>query len=134
MLTSLLAELTPEAKLERRIDKFFKRAAVPTSALVGVLAELGQFYAEQVHEAVAVFAYEEAVHSIALADRMRPLIHMLQDIAMPIGITVSLWGLIEVMMGNIESGKSKLKWAIIGFIGMFLIPEVFYAIRDAFQR
>lgn len=66
-----------------------------------------------------------------LADKLMPLIHLLQDFALPVGIGMATWGLIEVMIGN-PGGKQKIKSAVIGFIGIFLIPTIFYAIRDAF--
>lgn len=68
-----------------------------------------------------------------LADKLMPLIHLLQDFALPVGIGMATWGLIEVMIGN-PAGKQKIKSSVIGFIGIFLIPTIFYAIRDAFGK
>lgn len=66
------------------------------------------------------------------ASRIQPLIHLLQDLALPVGIIVATWGLIEIIIGN-PSGKQKIKYSVFGYAGIFLIPEIFYAIRDAFR-
>lgn len=62
-----------------------------------------------------------------------PLVHMVQDFALPVGVIVATWGLIEIIIGNVASGKEKLKYSIIGYIGIFIIPMIFEAIRAAFQ-
>lgn len=112
-------EETFRMKVRTKMKELFPKA-VSVSALLGVLNMAGQALA--------------ASGAVSLADRMLPLIHMVQDLALPAAIVVSSWGLIEVIIGNIESGKEKLKYSVIGFIGMFLVPEIFYAIRDAFSK
>jgi hypothetical protein len=69
---------------------------------------------------------------VTIIDRVWPLIETLQDFALPVGIGVSIWGLIEIMIGN-PGGKQKLKYAIMGYIGIFIVPFLFYEIHDAFQ-
>lgn len=104
-------------KLTEKIDKFMKKYAVPISTFIGFL-----------NMAKPVLAGTSKI-----AERLLPLISMVQDLALPIGIVVASWGLIEVIIGQ-PSGKEKIKYAIIGYVGMFLIPELFYAVRDAFAQ
>lgn len=66
--------------------------------------------------------------------QFQPLVAMVQDFALPVGVVVATWGLIEVIMGNLASGKEKVKYSIIGFIGVYVIPMVFEAIRAAFHH
>lgn len=119
---------------EKMIKAFFTKIGVPVSVAIGALNAAGKTYASAITDKaqdVAVMAQAGGLHS--LGDRLMPIIKMVQDLALPVGIVVASWGMIEMILGNIESGKHKMKWAIIGFCGMFLIPEVFFAIRDAFQ-
>lgn len=111
-----------ESRIEKMVDKFFSKIALPASIGLGILTQVGITYAEQI------------TNTVGLGDRLMPLLHMLQDFGLPAGIIMSTWGLIEMMLGNIESGKHKMKWAIIGFVGMFIIPDVFFAIRDGFRH
>lgn len=67
-----------------------------------------------------------------LADRLQPLVHLVQDLALPVGICTSIWGIIELMLQN-PAGARKIKSSVIGFVFIYVIPTVFYAIRDAFQ-
>lgn len=137
---SEIAELFKSPKkVERQIDAFFKKIGIPVAAGIGILTAAGHAFkahatsAFSVQAATAVAtAGKTAVH-MGLGERLMPLIHMVQELALPIGIVVASWGMIEMIMGNIDAGKHKLKWAIIGFCGMFLIPEIFFAIRDAFS-
>lgn len=119
-----------EARIEKAINDFFRKYAIPASLGTSILMFTTQAFAAVPDAVPAVAA--PAIHG--LADKLIPLLHMVQDFALPVGIIVSSWGLIEMIMGNIESGKHKMKWAIIGYIGMFLIPQVFYAIHDAFAN
>ena len=74
----------------------------------------------------------QAAYSGNIAKGFGPLIDMIQDFCFPIGIAVSLWGIIELMLGN-PGGKDKVKWAVIGYIGAFVIPFLFEQIRIAFR-
>lgn len=100
-------------KIEQQVQKFGK-ITLPASVAAGVLA--------MTQNALAA-------NTPNLATKMQPIIHMVQDLALPVGITVSTWGLIEIMIGN-PGGKQKIKYAVIGYIGIFLIPILFYMIRD----
>lgn len=68
-----------------------------------------------------------------VADNLMPIVHMLQDFAFPVGLGIGIWGLIEYIMDN-PAGKEKVKKAIIGYIGIFVLPSIFTAIRDAFNK
>lgn len=103
--------------IDLKVDKIFKNQVIPISVLAGA-------------STIPRLAY---ANSKDLADRLMPLIEMIQNLALPIGIGVATWGLVEIIVGNFGSGKGKIKYAVIGFTGMFIIPEIFYAIRDAFQ-
>lgn len=71
-----------------------------------------------------------AADGSGIMDGLWPLIEMLQDFALPVGIGIATWGLIEVMIGN-PGGRSKIKYAIGGYAGIYLIPFLFFALRDA---
>jgi hypothetical protein len=114
---AVMSEKSMLENARQKMKELFPKA-VTASAFLGALNMAGQALAS----------------TGGFADRLLPLIHMVQDLALPAAIVVSSWGLIEVIIGNIASGKEKLKYSIIGFLGMFLIPEVFYAIKEAFQR
>lgn len=79
----------------------------------------------------SVWAAAEPARGVA--DNLMPIIHMLQDFAFPVGLGIGIWGLIEYIMDN-PAGKEKVKKAIIGYIGIFVLPSIFNAIRDAFGR
>ncbi len=70
--------------------------------------------------------------NLGLAQALAPIIALLQELALPVGIGMSIWGLIEIMIGN-AGGKDKIKLAILGYIGVFIIPFFFYKIEAAFQ-
>lgn len=106
--------------LDNRVHRVFKNAVLPLSAGAGVLS-------------MSVPAHAATREGINLADRLMPIISMIQELALPVGIGVATWGLVEVIIGNFGGGRQKIKYAVIGFVGMFIIPEVFYAIKDAFQ-
>lgn len=126
-------ELFREHSFETLLKKFFTRIAVPFAVGMSMLSTAGKVLADAASNNAPQAV--EAMSSLSgLGSGIMPLIHMVQDFALPVGIVVSSWGLIEMMMGNIEAGKHKMKWAIIGFIGMFLIPDVFYTIHDAFAH
>ena len=103
---------------DKKVDKFFKKYAIPAAVSVGILNVATQVSAMG--------------NTDVIATKMMPIIKMIQDLALPIGILVASWGLIEVIIGNFPAGKEKIKYAVIGFMGMFIIPEVFYTIRDIF--
>ena len=67
--------------------------------------------------------------SLGLA--LAPIIQMLQELALPVGIGMAIWGLIETMIGN-PGGREKIKWALISYVGVFIIPFFFYQIKAAF--
>lgn len=67
-----------------------------------------------------------------LVVKLWPLVGKLQQFGLVAGIAVALWGLCRVIMGD-PSGKKVIGDAIIGFIGLFIIPEVFFAIWGAFN-
>lgn len=63
---------------------------------------------------------------------LMPIVQMIQDLAFPVGLGVGIWGLIEYIMDN-PAGKEKVKRAVIGYIGIFVLPSIFLAIRNAFK-
>lgn len=104
-----------QAELERRVELFGQQATAFATGF-GLL-----------NMSATAFAA-----SGDLGTKLMPLVHMVQDFALPVGIMVSTWGLIEIMIGN-PGGKMKIKMSIIGYCGIFLIPEVFYSIKGAFR-
>lgn len=103
--------------LDEKVHAVFRDVVIPASVSTGALSASMPAYAST---------------NLNLADRLMPLINMIQDFALPVGIGVATWGLIEIIIGNFGGGKQKIKYAVIGFAGMFVIPEVFYAIKGAF--
>ncbi len=101
-----------EINIENNLDKYF----IPAAVIVGIM-----------NVANNVNAY-----SGNMEEASKPLIRMVQDFAFPVGVIMATWGLIEMIIGN-PSGKEKTKWAIIGYVGIFVIPMVFSQIRAAFQ-
>jgi len=55
---------------------------------------------------------------------------LFQNFAYYVGLGYAIWGTIEYAMDN-PAGSTKSKKAIIGFIGVYIIPVIFKAIRDA---
>lgn len=106
--------------MSRRINHVFKSYVMPAATFCSIMTAT-------IHP---VFAATST--GAGIASSLMPLINMIRDLALPVGIAVSSWGLIEIMIGNVPSGKQKLKFSIIGFIGMYIIPTIFYAIRDGF--
>lgn len=72
------------------------------------------------------------IKGMGLAAALQPVIAMLQELALPVGIGMAIWGLIEVIIGN-PGGKDKLKWSLIGYAGVFVVPFFFFQIRNAFS-
>jgi len=66
----------------------------------------------------------------SVATALQPVISMLQELALPVGIGMAIWGLIEIIIGN-PGGKDKIKYAMLGYIGVFIIPFFFYQIKGA---
>lgn len=60
-----------------------------------------------------------------------PLIELLQEFALPIGIAVSIWGVIEWVIGN-QAGIRRVKVAVVGFILVFIIPLFFIKLHNTF--
>ena len=58
------------------------------------------------------------------------IIKLLQEFSYYIGMGYCLWGCIEYSM-DIPSGATKMKRAITGFIGVYIIPIIFKAIKNA---
>lgn len=106
--------------VDEKINKFIKKWGIPSAVATSIMN-------------VANNVHAKMENTDKIGDKLQPLIDILQDLALPIGIIVSLWGLIEIIVGNLPSGKEKIKYAIIGFLGFFIIPEVFYTIREVFQ-
>jgi len=109
--------IVSKEEVVRQVNNF-GRAILPLGLGAGVLN-------------VATFTKAAQVGT-GLADKLQPLIHLVQDLALPVGICAATWGVIEIMLGN-PSGTKKIKNSVIGFVGIFIIPFVFYAVRDALQ-
>lgn len=113
-----------ENEIQKHVKKFGK-IMLPASIITGAL--------NVAKGALAAGTAVAASGSVGtnLADALMPLIHMVQDFAFPVGIVVASWGLIEVMVGQ-PNGKTKIKMSVVGFIGMYIIPTIFKAIRAGF--
>lgn len=125
-----LFQYDPARNMEAFLDKLkdIMQWAVPLTAVTSAMNAFTSRALAAAPEAVVATA-----KTSALWVKFQPLIHMVQDFALPVGVIVATWGLIEIIMGNRPSGKEKLKYSIIGYIGIFVIPMVFEAIRAAFM-
>ena len=114
---SRVYDLLEQPNLEEKVEVVFKRYGIPSAIGIGLLN-------------IATTA--SAAGTDTIGEKLKPLLQILQDLALPLGIIVASWGLIEIIIGNFPQGKEKIKYAVVGFVGMFIIPEIFYTIRDVF--
>lgn len=70
-----------------------------------------------------------AVNHIDIMPKLMPLIHILQDVALPVAIIVASWGCIEWIIGS-PHFKHKIKTSVIGYTAIFGIPFIFTTLRD----
>ena len=113
-----------------RILEAVKKHLIPLTTGINLLAMApisslaGQYSVANQAVPVASKAY------IGIAPALQPVISMLQELALPVGIGMAIWGLIEIIIGN-PGGKDKIKYAMLGYIGVFIIPFFFYQIKGA---
>lgn len=125
----------PEGEsLRERFNRVVKPILKPAFPVINLLAgapvyAMGNQY--NVGTMPVAAAAGQAAVGAGLAGALQPIIGMLQELALPVGIGMAIWGLIEVMVGN-PGGRDKIKWAIISYCGVFIIPFFFYQIRGAF--
>ena len=136
--SSPVAVTKPEPKTETlrdrlaRIREAAKRHILPLTTGINLLATApisavtGQYSVAATTQAVPV----AATTYMGIAPALQPVISMLQELALPVGIGMAIWGLIEIIIGN-PGGKDKLKYAMLGYIGVFVIPYFFYQIKGA---
>jgi len=110
----------------KKVENAFKNYLLPSSILFGVIN-----LADPVFAAVTP-ASADPVGTSNLIVSLWPIITMIQDLALPIGIIVSIWGMVEMIIGS-PGWKQKLKFAVIGYVSMFIIPTFFVAIHNAFS-
>lgn len=116
--------------LRERFTRVLKPILRPTFPVLNLLAGAPMYAAGNSFN-VAQVVPAAAPTGAGMAAALQPIIAMLQELALPIGIGMAIWGLIEVMVGN-PGGRDKIKWAIISYVGVFIIPFFFYQIRGAF--
>ena len=58
------------------------------------------------------------------------IIKLFQEFAYYIGMGYATWGAIEYAMDN-PAGADKAKRAVVGFIGIYVIPVIFTSIKNA---
>ena len=114
-----------------RIREAAKRHILPLTAGINLFAVAPiSTVASKYSVPVATQAAAPAVNSLSSTIILQPVISMLQELALPIGIGMSIWGLIEICIGN-PGGKEKIKYAILSYVGVFIIPYFFYQIHDS---
>jgi hypothetical protein len=109
--------------INKNVNKVFKFTLPATTAVAFLKATGAKVLASTTAVATAGAQHVDFFH------KLLPLIHVIQDFALPIGIIVSTWGMIEFMIGN-PGGKQKIKMAIVGFSGIYLIPYIFVTLKD----
>jgi len=115
----------------RKSEKLFKNYLLPVSIIVGAMNLATPAFAEAIVPVIAPVATAPTGTS-SLIVSLWPIITMVQDLALPVGIIVSIWGMVEMIIGS-PGWKQKLKFAVIGYISMFIIPTFFVAIHNAFS-
>jgi len=135
--SSVVAVTEPKPKTETLRDRLAcirekaKKHLVPLTTGINLLAIApisslaGQYSVATTAQAVPV-----AKTYMGIAPALQPVISMLQELALPVGIGMAIWGLIEIIIGN-PGGKEKIKYAMLGYIGVFVIPYFFYQIKGA---
>jgi len=114
-----------------RIREAAKKHLIPLTTGINLLATApisavtGQYSVATTTQAVPVVKTY-----MGIAPALQPVISMLQELALPVGIGMAIWGLIEIIIGN-PGGKDKIKYAMLGYIGVFIIPFFFYQIKGA---
>jgi len=116
--------------LRDRFNRVVKPILKPALPIINMLAVAPVYAAGNTYNVAQVAA--APVTGTGLATALQPVIGMLQELALPVGIGMAIWGLIEVMVGN-PGGKDKIKWALISYVGVFIIPFFFYQVRGAFS-
>jgi uncharacterized membrane protein YuzA (DUF378 family) len=107
--------------INKNVNKVFKFTLPATTAVA--------FLKATATKAMASTTVLATAGHVDFFKRLLPLIHVIQDFALPVGIIVSTWGMIEFMIGN-PGGKQKIKYSILGFAGIYLIPFIFVTLRD----
>ncbi|HEY8889437.1 MAG TPA: hypothetical protein VIM70_04230 [Clostridium sp.] len=113
----------------KKVENAFKNYLLPSSILFGVINLADPVFAAVAH---VVPSTANPVGTSNLIVSLWPIITMIQDLALPIGIIVSIWGMVEMIIGS-PGWKQKLKFAVIGYVSMFIIPTFFVAIHNAFS-
>lgn len=113
----------------KKIEKLFKNYLLPSSIVLSVMNLTKPVFAAI---ASAPTVATSPVGTSNLIISLWPIITMVQDLALPVGIIVSIWGMVEMIIGS-PGWKQKLKFAVIGYISMFIIPTFFVAIHNAFS-
>ena len=108
----------------KKVENIFRNYLLPSSIVLSAIN-----FANPV---LAAIANPTPVGTANLIVSLWPIITMIQDLALPVGIIVSIWGMVEMIIGS-PGWKQKLKFAIIGYISMFIIPTFFIAIHNAFS-
>jgi hypothetical protein len=75
---------------------------------------------------------QTAIKKPSFGEAFMPLIQLLQEAALPVGIGIAIWGMIEWMLDN-PGGKDRVKKAVGCYIGIYVVPYIFLVIRDAFH-
>ena len=113
-----------------RIREAAKKHLIPLTTGINLLA-MAPINAVAGQYSVATQAVPVAAKTyMGIAPALQPVISMLQELALPVGIGMAIWGLIEIIIGN-PGGKDKIKYAMLGYIGVFIIPFFFYQIKGA---
>ncbi|MDD3655122.1 MAG: hypothetical protein PHO01_13265 [Desulfotomaculaceae bacterium] len=142
-------EHTPEKELPvgaeplrvriNRIQKSLKTYLVPVVSGINFLAAYpvsaaaNQYGVATATSTTITAATTPGFGGMGIASALTPIINMLQELALPVGIAMAIWGLIEIIIGN-PGGKDKIKYSILGYVGCFVIPYFFYKIGTAFQN
>jgi len=116
----------------KKVEKLFKSYLIPTSVVLSVINLASPVLAVVSPVPTLANPVGNPVGTANLIVSLWPIITMVQDLALPVGIIVSIWGMVEMIIGS-PGWKQKLKFAVIGYISMFIIPTFFVAIHNAFS-
>ena len=135
--TVAVTEVKPKTETLRdrltRIREAAKKHIIPLTTGINLLAMAPiNALAGQYSVPVATVATSVPTGQSWAIATWSPFLRMMQELALPVGIGMAIWGLIELILGN-PGGKDKIKSALLGYIGVFIIPFFFYQIKAAFS-
>ncbi|MGI6226906.1 MAG: hypothetical protein ACOYJ1_11695 [Peptococcales bacterium] len=109
------------------------------SVLERVIKECKEFfeYAGKMALKYSTYVYAGAlvppVGSTGLTEKLWPLLGRIQEFGLWASIAMGLWCCCRILMGD-SGGKEMIWQTLLGFLGLFILPEIFLGIWKAFPH